>query len=164
MSSPAQYFRAGVGAVIVNASGLVLALERADIHGAWQLPQGGIEASEEPAQAVFREVAEETGILQKDLELLHVFPEPLVYELPVSARSEKTGRGQVQYWFLFRFRGSENAIDVTGSGEFRTWKWMPFNQLFNSVADFRKPVYQRLAEEFRHYLAKPNTSGVARST
>ena len=64
MKSPAQYFRAGVGAAIVNRGGLVLALERADIPGAWQLPQGGLKASESPLQAVFREVKEETGLLK----------------------------------------------------------------------------------------------------
>src|SRR4029079_13769297 len=110
--TPAQYFRAGAGAAIVDSKGLVLALQRADIAGAWQLPQGGLEASEEPLPAALREISEETGIRAQDLTLLAIYPEPLVYELPVSARSEKTGRGQVQYWFLFRFHGSEQSIDV----------------------------------------------------
>ena len=166
MSSPAQYFRAGVGAVIINAGGLTLALERADIPDAWQLPQGGLEASEEPLQAVFREVAEETGISEKELELLDTYPGLLVYELPAGARSEKTGRGQVQYWFLFRFCGSENAIDVESGGEFCAWTWLPFDSLFNSVADFRKPVYRQLVEQFQDYIAKPRAtdSDTARSS
>jgi len=155
MSLPAQYFRAGVGSAIVNSRGLVLALERADIPGAWQLPQGGLEASEEPLQAALREVAEETGISESDLELLDSCPEPLVYELPANARSEKTGRGQVQYWFLFRFHRSDNAINVKDGGEFRAWKWVSFHTLQNSVADFRKRVYRRLAEQFRNYIFQP---------
>jgi putative (di)nucleoside polyphosphate hydrolase len=155
MSLPVQYFRAGVGSVIVNDEGLVLALERVDVPGAWQLPQGGLEASEEPFQAVLREVSEETGISESDLELLDSYPEPLVYELPANARSNKTGRGQVQYWFLFRFRGGDNAIDVKSGGEFRAWKWTRFHSLLSLVADFRKPVYRRLAERFQGYLSKP---------
>ena len=155
MSLPAQYFRAGVGSVIINDSGLILVLERADVPGAWQLPQGGLELSEEPLQAVLREVAEETGIPRNVLELLESYPEPLVYELPPSARSEKTGRGQVQYWFLFRFNGDDRAIDVKRSSEFRTWKWMTYHRLIHSAADFRKPVYRRLAEQFRKYLSNP---------
>jgi putative (di)nucleoside polyphosphate hydrolase len=71
MNLPAQYFRAGVGAVIVNTRGLILALERADIPNACQLPQGGLEAVEEPLQAAFREVAEETAITESALELVH---------------------------------------------------------------------------------------------
>ncbi|NVN93079.1 MAG: RNA pyrophosphohydrolase [Desulfuromonadales bacterium] len=153
MSSPAQYFRAGVGAVVVNSRGLILALERADVPGAWQFPQGGLEASEEPLQAALREIAEETGVSENNLELMNSYPEPLVYELPENARSEKTGRGQVQYWFLFRFQGNDNAIDVKNGGEFRAWKWLPFDRLLNSVAEFRKPVYQRLAEQYRDYIS-----------
>jgi len=158
MNSPAQYFRAGIGALIVNSRGLILALERADISDAWQLPQGGLEASEEPLRAALREVGEETGISETDLERLDAYPEPLAYELPASARSEKTGRGQVQYWFLFRFHGIDNVIDVKSGGEFRSWQWMPFDSLLNSVADFRKPVYRRLAEQFRDYISKPRAA------
>jgi putative (di)nucleoside polyphosphate hydrolase len=48
-------------------------------------------------------------------------PEWLGYELPPEARSEKTGRGQVQKWFLVRYRGSDDGVDInTGaSTEFR---------------------------------------------
>jgi putative (di)nucleoside polyphosphate hydrolase len=156
LDGPAQYFRAGVGAVIVNDRGLVLALERADIPGAWQLPQGGLEDSEEPLDAALREAAEETGISAGELELVDSYPEPLAYELPVRARREKTGRGQVQYWFLFMFRGHDNTIDVKSGGEFTTSRWMPFDTLLSAVVAFRKPVYRKLAERFERYLARPN--------
>lgn len=152
MSAPAQYFRAGVGSVIVDDRGLVLAMERVDIPGAWQLSQGGLESSEEPLSAALREIAEETGIPETDLELVDSYPEPLVYELPANARSEKTGRGQVQYWLLFRFLGNDKTIDVKNGGEFRTWKWMPFHSLLKSVVDFRKPIYQKLVEQFWRYI------------
>lgn len=150
--APREYFRAGSGAVIVNGDGLVLALERADVPGAWQLPQGGLHASEASLGAAFREVTEETGIPQGALELVHAIPEPLAYELPVEARSAKTGRGQVQHWFLFRFLGPDDVIDVTRGGEFRAWCWMPFGRLVEGTADFRKPVYRRLAEDFEEYF------------
>lgn len=149
VNSPAQYFRAGAGAVIVNTSGCVLALERADIPGAWQFPQGGLKPFEEPVQAAFREVLEETGLSARDVELIDSYPEPLVYELPADACSEKTGRGQVQYWYLFRLTGSDAAIDVKSSGEFCAWKWVPFQTMLHTVADFRKNLYQKLGERFK---------------
>jgi putative (di)nucleoside polyphosphate hydrolase len=117
--------------------------------------QGGLEASEEPLRAALREIAEETGIAETDLELLEAYPEPLVYELPASARSEKTGRGQVQYWFLFRFRGSDNTIDIKSGGEFHAWKWIPFQILLHSAVDFRENLYQKLADRFKLYYSKP---------
>ena len=153
MNLPKQYFRAGAGAVIVNDQGLVLVLERINIPHAWQLPQGGIEKMEEPIETIFREVTEETGIDRSSLEFLDSYPEPLVYELPIDARSEKTGRGQVQYWFLFKFNGSDDSINVKDGGEFQAWQWMPFQQLLSSAVDFRKSLYQKLANRFKPYLS-----------
>ncbi len=148
-----QYFRAGVGAVIFNHERRVLALERADVPGAWQLPQGGLEESEEPFLAVLREVSEETGISPANLDHLDTYPEPLAYELPAFARSPKTGRGQAQFWFLFRFDGGDDYIDLAAGGEFRAWKWMPFDRLIEATVDFRKPVYRKLTEKFESFLA-----------
>jgi putative (di)nucleoside polyphosphate hydrolase len=153
MKLPAQYFRAGAGALIIDAQGLVLALERADKPGAWQLPQGGLDEGEEPLAAALREIGEETGIGRGDLELLDTYPTPLAYELPAAMRSEKTGRGQAQYWFLFRFRGREECIDLSAGGELRAWKWMRFAELLGVTVEFRRPVYATLLDRFRARLA-----------
>jgi putative (di)nucleoside polyphosphate hydrolase len=149
-----QFFRAGAGAVIVNEQGLVLALERADSAGAWQLPQGGLDQREEPLAGAVREAAEETGIAPGDLELLDSCPQPLAYELPPEFRSERVGRGQVQYWFLFRFNGQESSIDLQGGGEFRAWCWLEFAELLARVAEFRKPLYRQLGSRFRKHLRR----------
>jgi putative (di)nucleoside polyphosphate hydrolase len=152
MKRPAEYFRAGAGAVIIDGRGLVLALERAGMSGAWQFPQGGLKKGEDPLEAAYREIAEETGITTNNLELLATAPELLAYELPPEARSEKTGRGQVQYWFLFRFLGEESAINVERGGEFNSWQWLPLAELIQKTVDFRRPVYRRLGELFAGYL------------
>jgi len=152
MTLPAQYFRVGAGAVILNESGLVFATERKGIPGAWQLPQGGLDHNEEPLQAVYRELFEETGIKKDDLELIEYYPEPLAYELPAELRKSKTGRGQVQYWFLFRHKGDENTIDLKSGVEASSWQWMPFGKLVDTVAEFRKPVYEKLYHRLHGYL------------
>lgn len=148
-----QYFRAGVGAVIADDQGRVLALERADVPGAQQLPQGGLEEGEEPLAAVLREIKEETGIREDHLELVGQLPELLAYELPPEARSVKTGRGQVQYWFLFKCQGRDMEIQLPRGGEFRAWAWLPFDQIVSNVVAFRRPVYQRLEPFFGKHLA-----------
>jgi putative (di)nucleoside polyphosphate hydrolase len=152
MPRPSQYFRAGAGLLIVNAHGQVLAIERAGVPGAWQLPQGGLEDAEEPLDAALREATEETGIPRGAMELLQACPEPLVYELPPELRSEKTGRGQVLYWFLFRFHGIDDAVDVRDGKEARHWRWMPFGAVLDGVTEFRKPMYQRLSREFEAHI------------
>jgi putative (di)nucleoside polyphosphate hydrolase len=153
VKSAALYFRAGVGAAIVNDAGQVLACERTDVPGAWQLPQGGLREHESVVEAVFREVREETGIRERDLEPLDSYPQPLAYELPPEAWSAKTGRGQVGYWFLLRVRDPRIAIELGTGGEFRAWRWMSFEELLRVSADFRRPVYQQIFERFRRRLA-----------
>ena len=153
MSSPAQqsvsqFYRASVGAVIVNADGETLAFERSGIAGAWQLPQGGLEAGEEPLDAVIREIFEETGIDARDLALLAEHPRLLSYELPAEMRSNKTGRGQTQRWFLFRFVGDPDDIRLPADSEFSAWRWMPLKQLAETTVFFRQDVYRELATGF----------------
>jgi putative (di)nucleoside polyphosphate hydrolase len=151
-TSRTQTFRAGAGAVILNRKGKVLGLERKDIPGAWQLPQGGMEEGESPLEAVEREVREETGIKAKDLELLSAESRLLAYELPPEARSKKIGRGQVQYWFLFRFTGQDEAITLGNKKEFRAWKWMSMDKLASGVVSFKKAVYRALSKDFKSYF------------
>lgn len=110
----------------------MLALERSDIPGAWQLPQG----------------REETGISREKLELLGRYPEPLIYELPPKAQSTKTGLGQVQYWFFFKYRGADGDIRLPAGGEFRAWDWRPFDDVVANAVEFRQSVYRRLRESF----------------
>lgn len=150
----ARYFRAGVGAIVVDANGRVLALERSDIPGAWQLPQGGLEEGEDLLAAALRELQEETGIGRERVELIAQYPEPLVYVLPVEAQKPKTDMGQVQFWFLFRHRGPTNGLELPKGGEFRAWSWQPFNQIVDSAVSFRRSVYEKLKTFLEDNLAK----------
>lgn len=145
--SQSQSFRAGVGAVIIDHEGRVLALERRDIAGAWQFPQGGLEIGEAPLAAAYREICEETGIDKSQLHLLSTQPRLLAYELPMEHRSQKIGRGQTQYWFRFRFESSDDAITLGDKKEFKNWAWMTMDELLSTVADFRMPVYLELAKD-----------------
>ena len=153
-----QTFRASVGAIIINKHGQVLGLERRDIPGAWQFPQGGLKQDEALLDAVVREVLEETGLEEGDLELLASTPRWLAYELPEDARNAKIGRGQVQRWFLFRFTGQDEAITLGNGKEFAAWKWMPMAELVSNVVSFKGVVYQELAEEFKLYLEDEKTT------
>lgn len=147
-----QFFRASAGAVIVNSSGLVLACRRSDVAGeAWQLPQGGIKACEDPLDAVYREVAEETSIPRAHLELVGTARQWLSYELPEAYRGNKTGRGQTQKWHLFRFTGTADEIEPNPK-EFSICQWMSTTELLEKVVEFRRPVYQHVFEQFASSL------------
>ncbi len=139
-----QFFRANAGAVICNGQGLILSLERSDVPGAWQLPQGGMHKGEAPLETVMREIEEETGLAAAALTCLGEHPELLVYELPEDKRTPKTGRGQVQYWFYFL----TDALEPCLGKEFRAYEWLSFAALVERVVAFRQPLYHKLAGYF----------------
>jgi len=144
---PGQYYRAGVGIVVVNERGEVLALERSENPGSWQLPQGGLEEGEEPDDAATRELHEETGLKVGELSLLNSRPLLVAYELPPEHRSIKTGRGQVLHWFFYQLEGSNTLIGIGDGKEFRRWKWVRMSDLMLDVVDFRRAAYRQVAEE-----------------
>jgi putative (di)nucleoside polyphosphate hydrolase len=146
---PDEYFRAGAGAVLLNGEGQVLALERSDVPGAWQFPQGGLQPGEDPLDAALREVQEEVGITSDELRLIRPLPEPLVYVLPPQYRSPKTGMGQVQWWFLFRYGDGTRGLHLPLNGEFRNWAWKSIDDVIDGAASFRRPIYERLRDFLR---------------
>jgi putative (di)nucleoside polyphosphate hydrolase len=153
-----QFFRANVGIVVARPDGRVLALERTDKPGQWQLPQGGLDDGEEPWQAAVRELTEETGLTDRHVDFVAEHPDWLAYELPPEARRSKTGRGQVQKWFLYRFRGRDADIRLLppkGRGqEFSAFEWVALAELAEEVWDVRRPVYRALVEAFADLLVE----------
>lgn len=153
-----DFFRANVGVLCLSEEGLVLAFERKDHPGSWQMPQGGLHVGETPLEAARRELAEESGMAPErvaELPLLREHPEWLVYTLP--ERSGFYGLGQVQRWLAFRYPGARERVseelDLARSPEFRSWAWMRLAEVTERTAPFRRPVYERLANAFAEWLA-----------
>jgi len=61
-----------VAALVRNEAGQILFILRSD-NGLWDLPAGAIDPGETPAQAVVREVREETGLLVEPTAVAGVF-------------------------------------------------------------------------------------------
>ena len=143
-----EYFRAGVGAMLINARGSILVLQRADVKSeAWQMPQGGLRKGEDLQAALRRELREESGIHPEQFRILDVCKDWLVYELPDAYRNKKVGRGQAQKWFLCRFLGEPDSIKPDGI-EFVSYKWVESDELLDRAAPFRRSIYERLVTEF----------------
>jgi 8-oxo-dGTP diphosphatase len=83
-------------AVLVEENGRVLLVRRGiDPHiGLWTVPAGFVNAYEDPARAAERECLEETGLIVKVTELLHVIPgreHPRGADMVIAYRAELTG-------------------------------------------------------------------------
>jgi putative (di)nucleoside polyphosphate hydrolase len=136
------HFRAGVVIVVRRSDGQVLAFERADLTGEWQLPQGGIESGETPEQAAWRELREETGLAKQHVRLVDQHTDWTVYEWPADMRSSER-IGQVHRWFFFD--AIDDAIVPQPDGrEFSAWQWMASHDLIERVVDFRKRPYRQV--------------------
>ena len=81
-------YRPNVAALIVNSVGNLLICERWTIPGAWQFPQGGVDAGESLIEALHREVGEEVGLGANHYEVI-THREGYRYLYPEHVRGKK---------------------------------------------------------------------------
>ncbi|MCK5296481.1 MAG: RNA pyrophosphohydrolase, partial [Alphaproteobacteria bacterium] len=116
---------------------------------AWQMPQGGIDAGENPKQAALRELKEETSITQ--IEMISESSKWLSYDFPDDVVKKFGGKikGQQQKWFLMRFVGKDEDINLnTKYPEFSNWKWVEPSKVLEYITPFKRDVYKAVIEEF----------------
>ena len=150
-------YRPCVGLMVVNTRKNFFTAQRLDFTStAWQMPQGGIDKGEEALHAAYRELSEETSITENDVELLAVSRGWFSYDLPkelVSKLWNGLYRGQKQKWFLMRFTGNDDDINLnTEIPEFSCWRWSTRQQLIESIVPFKKDLYRAVLKEFQPLL------------
>jgi putative (di)nucleoside polyphosphate hydrolase len=150
-------YRLNVGAVLFGPDGRVFVGKRIGVPDAWQLPQGGIDAGEDPREAVLRELLEEVGTGKA--EVIGEHPGWLEYDLPPSLLGVAWGgkyRGQKQKWFALKFLGADEDIQLNAHEhpEFEDWKWVKLAELPALAVAFKREIYEVLARDFAVY-AKP---------
>ena len=148
-------YRSNVGIMMVNEKGYVFVGQRLDNNqNAWQMPQGGIDAGEDPETAAYRELLEETGVKKQDIRFVASSSQWLSYDLPedlIPILWNGKFRGQKQKWFLFKFLGEDGDINIaTKHPEFSKWKWIPKENLLKEIVPFKKSVYESVLKEFKN--------------
>jgi putative (di)nucleoside polyphosphate hydrolase len=148
-------YRSNVGIMMVNEQGYVFVGQRLDNNqNAWQMPQGGIDAGEDPETAAYRELLEETGVKKQDVRFVASLSKWLSYDLPedlIPILWNGKFRGQKQKWFLFKFLGEDGDINIaTEHPEFSKWKWISQENLLKEIVPFKKSVYENVLKEFKN--------------
>ena len=158
-------YRPCAGVAVFNRDGLVFigrrigGSEHVDETHAWQMPQGGIDAGEDPWPAALRELYEETNI--RSIERLGEIEEWLTYDIPRAIVGRAWGgkyRGQTQKWYALRFVGDQGEIDIAHPAgghdpEFVEWRWEPIENLPTMIVPFKRPVYERVVHEFARFAS-----------
>ena len=147
--------RDGVGIIVLNKDNKVFVAKRIDNpKNFWQMPQGGVDKGENFLSAAYRELEEETSI--KSVRLIKEIDKITTYLLPKNLLGviwKGKYKGQKQKWFLMRFLGSDNEINInTNKPEFLEWKWIDLDMITQVVVDFKLEVYKTLQKEVKSII------------
>ena len=147
--------RNGVGIFLINKHNKVFVAKRIDNpKNFWQMPQGGVDEGEDLLTAAYRELKEETSI--SNVKLIKEIDSTLTYELPDNLLGiiwKGKYKGQKQKWFLMRFMGNDNEINInTNKPEFLEWKWIDLEMITSVVVDFKLEVYKTLQKKIKEII------------
>lgn len=149
-------YRPNVGIILANEQGKLFWARRIG-QDAWQFPQGGINDSETPEQAMYRELYEEIGLYPEHVEIIACTKDWLRYKLPkryIRWNSHPVCMGQKQIWYMLRFKGNETdfRFDCYDAPEFDQWKWLSYWEPAEKVVYFKRDVYKKALKELQHHL------------
>jgi len=125
----------------------VLIAKRTDVD-AWQFPQGGIDEGESAKEALLRELKEEIGT--DEVEVIAEMPEWLSYDFPPRiAKKMYPFDGQTQKYFLVRLKPGAKINLNTEIPEFKDYKFVSLDEVFEYVKSFKRPVYKKVIDYFK---------------
>ena len=144
-------YRPCVGVMLLNRLGEVFVGNRIDTPGDhWQRPQDGIEGDENPRDAAFRELFEETGV--NNAVLIIEARQPIRYDLPPELSEtvwDGRYRGQEQLWFAMLFLGADSDVQLDlHEQEFSEWRWISKDELVDNIVAFKRETYAEVLSEF----------------
>jgi putative (di)nucleoside polyphosphate hydrolase len=149
----AMQYRANVAALLVKPEGQLLICERSTFRGAWQFPQGGVDAGETLLEALGREVREEVGLEPQHYEVLdqrsgyrYLYPEEVRHK-----KIRKHGsHGQEQTYFLCRLKPGAPPVNVhQKQREFRAYRWIEPDEFdLDWLPEFKREVYRQVMRDF----------------
>jgi len=149
-----KIYRKSVAAIVLNKGNKVLVAEKSDVPDAFQFPQGGMSKDESEEEAILRELKEELG--SDKFEIILKGKKTYRYDFPEEVKKifENKYDGQEQRYFLIRFTGNDNEINLTSSDtEFKSFKWIPFSEdIYKNIIEFKRKVYKEVFNDFKDII------------
>ncbi|MEI8361040.1 MAG: WecB/TagA/CpsF family glycosyltransferase [bacterium] len=131
---------------------VVLMVERADMSGHWQLPQGGTDG-ESIERAGRRELFEELGVTQ--FETRRVYKNVFRYNFHKQRRAEVQRhlgyKGQKQSLYVAEYLGSDEHFAIN-FWDHTAWRWVPVDRLLTQTYEIRRDGYQKFLDKFNEYI------------
>ena len=114
-------------------------------------------SDETPSEAMYRELAEEIGLMPEDVSLVGHTSDWLRYRLPrryIRRDSQPLCIGQKQRWYLLRLDAAESRLrfDTTQRPEFDRWRWVDYWYPLSEVVAFKRKVYRQALSELAPLL------------
>ena len=146
-------YRNGVGIFLINKKRKLWVGRRVDSEKYWQMPQGGIDKSENEVDAMRRELKEEIGT--DKVEIISKTKDCLKYHIPNNIlKNLWKGQfiGQSQRWFACKYKGEDSDINIKlFKPEFSKWKWIDPREAIDIVVPFKRKMYRHILEEFKEF-------------
>ena len=116
-----------------------------------------MEQGENPEQAMYRELLEETGLEKKHVQIIGRTRYWLKYKLPekyIRRNSHPLCIGQKQIWYLLKLVGEDEnvSLNLHRKPEFDDWQWVEYWEPLKSVVYFKRKVYRKAMMELGAFL------------
>lgn len=148
-------YRSNIGIIIANRNNEVFWAKRIN-QDAWQFPQGGLNENEDLDECLFRELWEECGLKEHDVDILGCTKNWLRYKLPkkLVRDTKPLCIGQKQKWYLLQIKSEEInfKLDCSEKPEFDDWQWVSYWYPLKQVISFKKDVYRKALRELSPIL------------
>lgn len=150
-------YRKNVAGLFIDEEWNVMAVERGDMPGFWQFPQGGVDDGETDEQAVLREMSEELGVNETGIEIIGRLPRTVKYDFPPEIAAVKPYlakfAGQEQTIFILRFKRGAPPNLKAADGELSDYKFVRIDEIPPLVVGFKRKAAEEIAKMFAEFAA-----------
>jgi len=123
----------------------------------WEIPQGGINSGEDKNKAAIREISEELGISESDIEVQKIYKKLWKYNWDAEDMDKnyclfKGYRGQKQDLAIIKLKNDDIVFDLKKEDELKEVKWVNIDDALKQIEERRREGSSKVIELFREYI------------